>query len=661
MRRWFIALGALALFTPSPATAQAEATEAPATETDGTNEDDEPIFGATAEVERPMPSGTSDDPTASATRIDLAERRELVVAERFSELLREAPGAQPRRTGGLGTSSGLSLRGSDLDQVSVTIDGAPLGAPGEAVDLSLLPPAMFDAADVYRGGAPLSLGGGAIGGTLNLVPTARRGLSARLGIGSFGTLRGAATAGVSTRRLSLHAAVGATTTSGDFPYLDDGGTRFITSDDRERKRRNANVDAGYLLITTRAELPRVDLAANVFAVGQTGGFAAAASLEPLSTRRRHAELRVGTTVNTRGEGARYGLDTQVSLTQHRLTDLFAEIGVPRATQDRRVGTFVRLRGEHPLSDSLSLHAAASYRLDHLIPEDALARVPNVRSTRHHISAGTELAFRTSRQQLRLTLRGGLVRGTLGELRDERSGAESRTLQFTPNARLSYAVRIRDGLALTASVNAASRPPSMLELFGDRGYVLGDTRLRPERGLAGDLGLSGRGRRGPLQGSFEVHAFARAAFDRVQFVRNAQFQISPRNIDRARFLGVTASVVGELGPFRLLTTLSWLDARDREGRQLPLLRAFTLTSRASVRTGPVSFFAAITATGRSYGDPANLVALPAQQVVDVGVAFRRDRVLLQAVMRDALDARPFDLVGFPLPGRRFSLDLTIRSH
>ncbi len=655
-------LATLSLFsclTPATSFAQTAATRASADA--NTVDDDEPIFGATAEVERPIPSGSEEDPTASATRIDLAERRELIAAERFAELLREAPGAQPRRTGALGTSSGLSLRGSDLDQVNVTIDGVPLGAPGESVDLSLLPPSLFDAADVYRGGAPLSLGGGAMGGTLNLVPTARRGLSARLGVGSFGTLRGHATAGARTDRLSLNAAAGATTTAGDFSYVDDGGTRFIESDDRERKRRNANVDLGYLLIATRAALPRVDLRANVFAVGQTGGFAAAAALEPLATRRRHAELRSSASVDTRGRGARYGVDTQVSLHQRGVTDLYGEIGVPRATRDRRVGAFARLRGVHPLNGRLSLHASASYQLDHLVPEDALARIANVPSTRHHANAGAELTFRAPGHELRLMLRAGLVRGRLSELRDERAGEEIRTVQFTPNARLSYAARLRDNLALTGTLSAASRPPSMLELFGDRGYVLGDARLRPERGLSGDLGLSGRGRLGPLRGRFELHAFARGAFDRVQFVRNAQFQLSPRNVDRARFFGVSASVDGRLGPLHVVSTFSWLDARDQQGRRLPLLRAFSWFARASVRTGPLRFFASVTATGQSFGDPANLVELPAQHVVDLGVALDRGALLLQASVRDVADARPFDLIGFPLPGRRFSLDLTIRSH
>ena len=61
------------------------------------------------------------------------------------------------------------------------------------------------------------------------------------------------------------------------------------------------------------------------------------------------------------------------------------------------------------------------------------------------------------------------------------------------------------------------------------------------------------------------------------------------------------------------------------------------------------------------DPANLVPFPGRTTWGGGVrAYLFDRALSVALSaRDLADARGFDLLGFPLPGRRYAAALSYR--
>ena len=55
------------------------------------------------------------------------------------------------------------------------------------------------------------------------------------------------------------------------------------------------------------------------------------------------------------------------------------------------------------------------------------------------------------------------------------------------------------------------------------------------------------------------------------------------------------------------------------------------------------------------DPAGLIVLPASTTLDLGATLRFGReheLSLRAALDDVFDARHFDFIGYPIPGRSF---------
>ena len=108
---------------------------------------DVPLPGAPPPPESPVQR----DPTGLVTVIDVAGR--TTEATTVGALVGEAPGITVQQSGGLGQSESLTLRGAASTGVLVLLDGIPINGVGGIADLSLVPLASVDRAEVLRGGA----------------------------------------------------------------------------------------------------------------------------------------------------------------------------------------------------------------------------------------------------------------------------------------------------------------------------------------------------------------------------------------------------------------------------------------------------------------------------------------------------------------------------
>jgi iron complex outermembrane receptor protein len=275
----------------------------------------------------------------------------------------------------------------------------------------------------------------------------------------------------------------------------------------------------------------------------------------------------------------------------------------------------------------------------------------------------------------------------GELDD--AGRDRTDLGASP--RLATKIRIVEGLELRGSVGRYFRFPNLVELFGDRGYLVGNEGLRPELGTKIDGGLLlDLEQIGPRELSIfaQVAGFVTWSHDLIQWVRTGPV-VRPLNVEGARVRGLEASLgLRALGrDLGLDLSYTLLDSRnagpeaEQLGQPLPGRPRHGLLARPSaghrfqprpqngahaVGLEPRVFYELEWIAG-SFLDLSGRVELPPRWLHAAGVSLRiADRVrvsvegrnlanLRQALVRpDRGPPTPYpvavsDYIGFPLPG------------
>jgi vitamin B12 transporter len=627
---------------------------------------DEPLFGAVAEVELPPAARHSSDPSVAGTSVDVGRATEIAT------VLAGVPGARPFVTGPVGSYLGLSLRGAELGHTTVVVDDLPLAGPDTgAFDFSLIPLGAIERIEVFRGGAPAWLGDGSIGGVVRFVsarPTTRRWTATgAIGAGSFGLWSARGSLGASSARLSSVTAIGLRSSRGDHPYLDDGGTRLRTDDDVERRRSNARTLDAELFGSFGARLGRGELRLLYLGVSRHQGEPGPAAAPARRAMRRRHRGFVGVTwerVHTRG---RLQLALGGGYDRNRFFDPWAEIGTGRFdSDDRTMGGFARVASEWSVAPRLDLTTVLNVRYDANRPHDAWIDAPQNRARRITSTATLEARahgrLRRARAELRPSVRllhthASSTTVVLGAASDDRRSS------WIPTGRVGAVVAPRAWLSIVGSYARGARLPTFLELFGDRGLLLASPSLSPERSQSVDFGLQLRGRRGVAAGSFEARAFVLTLRELIRYRRTAQYTAVAENVERGRSHGVEIGGDLELGR-HLRWSGAWTELRTSTegGRELPLRPRRLAQVRGEVRLGShgrvedLALDATLSMIGDAFADPANLVRLRSRAWVDVGVRFglRRPALTVVIALRDMLDRRGTDLLGYPVPGRRVEL-------
>ena len=134
---------------------------------------------------RDEPAGATSKTTYVITKADIVRRGFTTVAAALENI----PGVAITRTGPVGSSASVTIRGTGSNQTLVLLDGRPLaGAQLGALDLGALPTAGVERIEVVEGGGATLYGTGAIGGVINIVTSARnrRDTIATLSTATFG-------------------------------------------------------------------------------------------------------------------------------------------------------------------------------------------------------------------------------------------------------------------------------------------------------------------------------------------------------------------------------------------------------------------------------------------------------------------------------------------
>jgi iron complex outermembrane receptor protein len=601
--------------------------------------------------------------------------RELTDA---ASLIEPLPGVHVRRFGADDAFTTLSIRGSSSNEVAIVLAGVPLtGGADPTLDLAALPLWPGAVARVHRSFAPASLGPGSLGGTLVLDPpraTAPESTDVWAAAGSFGEAR-----------LRV----------GDVRALDGGG-RVATAVSASR------ADDDFTYLDPTASSPGHD----VYAQRENAGHAAVNGLVSWALPVRWTEASPGAlTVTTMVQGRRQQLPGTV-LGPTPVARLNSDRELASAELSGALGTGAWSARAWGRREGLELHdAAASPALGPTLADQTILGTGGSLGWRGRPAQGADLELRVDGSGERFApgvVEGapsppGATRGSAGAALDADwravdaltlaasgrvdgwSGVATdgtQTGQVRPTGHLGAEAALAP-VILAAHAGTTSRPPSFIELYGDRGAFTGDPTLRPESAWTVDAGARTSRRVGPVRLALEVAGFGTWAQDLIAFVPTGATGAKATNIGRARLAGVEVDARAAVGPLELRASYTGLATEDDAActavtggctrPPLPGRPANDLVGDAMARVGPAVVRVGVDAVSGMVADTSGSIGVPPRVLGSTGLRVDVARGLRVALdVRNVFDVRTGTYAGalgpvrepigdyyeYPLPGRSF---------
>jgi len=578
----------------------------------------------------------------------------------LQDVLRRSSSIQVRSVGGRASASTLGIRGSTAKQVKVFVDGMPLDqGSSQAVDLSTLDLEAFEEVEVYKSHAPARFGVGAIGGVVNLIPksSAAPMRSLRLGVGSFDFREGQwdQVFGANTiHRIQLHHQE----EEGDFDYTDDNLTPDLALDDVERTRINNDFRSTHLRWGgTQVIDSQSDLSWQLGGFQRDKGLAGPAKFQ--SPDVRYGEDQLGLRLDYRRPGwvqdstvvASYGYGIELD----HYFDPRSQLGLgaqdnryEHASHDLNLVKEVQLtRASHGLRVHL--------RQEGFISEERLVGRRQDDMTRQQVELGWDGSF--------FLLDGGL------ELRPSLSGLTSRDdfqNQQDHENQASWSLTglkpLGKGFAMRAGTSRGVRVPGFSELFGDRGTVMGNPALVPERSMNYDLGLTWEGKL--LQEGGEIVSewvvFRSDRTHLIQMVFDSRGIGRPENLEEGKVEGLEWSLSAALPwGLRLGHNLTLQKARQKNplvggGKDLKIPGIFeeVVSPWLEWNRGPWKLRYDIFLASEKAYDIANNITAADQEEHGFALEYSKASWRVSGGITNLTDETLEDYNNWPRPGRAF---------
>ena len=675
------------------------------------------IWAGSARAEEPLPVASDDGENEVITVVGKAVGKtpdsqagfttkistEELAGETTSvaEVLGRSVGVNVRSLGGLGGFSSISVRGAAPSHTAIYIDGVPVSKLGTAShDLGAFELQSFSEIEVFRGAVPMRLGGAAMGGAVEFRSMQDLGGKVRIssGLGSFGATHLIAQTGAERGRWAYVASLGHRGATGDYRYFNDNGTLLRKDDDRFELRQNNGFDMVHAHARLRHQGEKTQIEAGSRTTVKVQGVPGLGSVQSQSSSLESASQLADAGIRYRNGGLRLAGKSYVFVDQQEYRDVMGEVGLGnqhnryRTTSSGVMGTLESLLSPaHLLKASLELGYERFASHDFMDSSVAPARA--WRGTAG-VAVADEIIVGSS---LKLTpiLRFDAQRTSAGLDWDPIIAGDSGTARtdsfLSPRVTASYSL---GDMEFKASAGRYFRAPTSTELFGDRGFIVGNPELLAETGLSGDLGFVQLWQDAPwpardlyVQGAL----FVSRQSDAIVMLPTSGGAALAQNLGDAEIRGVEASMHAEFagglslsGNYTRIASEQRNSLQSYEGKNLPLRPRHQIYTRVGYEPGyfsRASIFADLAYTSGNFLDAANRNQVPRRVLLGAGLKMKLSQRFLAGVSLKnllnrhveniALDPPPrpdlasvpravSDFMGYPLPGRSiyFTLNATI---
>lgn len=591
----------------------------------------------------------------------------------LASVIQKEAGIQIRRSGGVGSFSTVSIRGSTNEQVLVFIDGVLLNeAAGGGVNLSNISLSDVESIEVFRGSTPIQFGTSSIGGVVNIrTRRSRKGdkdlnLSTTLGRGSFGTSQAAVFLNQKRGKGDYLISADYLGSQGDFWYENTKNTKD-SSDNHSWESRNNNsfsqynllLKAGYRFTNTNRiyfsneyfkknqELPYWNNSPNVDTKLTTirnifiGKFIA----DNIGTSGINSASRFQYSWKSELYDDRYdriGLGAQLyeynteGYSFNQLFELPFQNSFVTGVLDLKHETFEARDKLNDRTFRPSKRTVGSVAVEDNIMffDESLSLIPCVRY--HHIVDRLQNS-------------------------DYSEGTDDESSYFTPQFGIIW--NVTSGFRLKGNMGKYVREPSFLELFGDRGFFYGNADLVAEKGVNTDMGFEFK--RYGAENAFIRNVRVGLVFfnseieNLIAFIYDARGIGKALNLSNAEIRGIETDLSFDfLEWFSFSANYTRQDAISRSSiqyannKRLPGRYETAFNGRLEAEIGRWKCFYEILYEDGMYYDEAELLKAPTKNTHNTGFSFSAGQFTATLEVRNLTNDEYEDFHGYPRPGTAY---------
>ncbi len=596
--------------------------------------------------------------------------------EDLGEVIEKEAGIQIRQAGGTGSFSTVSIRGSSTEQVLIFIDGILLNeAAGGGVDLSNISLSDVESIEIFRGFTPLQFGTSSIGGAVN-IKTRRSGnkkkvLSASAGYGSFNTSQAAFFFSHKPGSFDYLVSADFLGSDNDFRFNNNNGTIDDKHGDDRREKRNNSQFMRYNILTKAgydfSPDTRFSISNQFF--GKHQGLPNWNNNENVKTQlTTFREILTGKFIRNKICGSKVNIASRLgySWKKEKYDDRTSSIGLGEqlmeyTTDDIGFNQVIEIYPGNNFITAVADLKYETYDVKNLLSDETYRP-----SWRTKISGAIEDNISLFKNSLSV-IPGIRYHRIIDSLESDRFSDKRKENRGYTTPVLGIIWNAAGWIRFKANAGQYVREPSFLELFGDRGFFVGNSSLKAEEGLNMDAGFEFSFT--PPENIFLQRIRAGFIFfmsdieNLITFIYDARGVGKAMNISHAKIRGIESSLCFDFlkyfslaGNHTIQKAVNHGEIKSNDGKRLPGRYRYSFNARLEAANRHVKIFYEAHYEDGIYYDDANILRSVPKKEHNAGLVVLWDKFTITIESKNLTNDEVQDFNGYPKPGRSFYCSL-----
>lgn len=587
----------------------------------------------------------------------------------LSQVLKHIPGIRINESGGIGQFASAYIRGSTNQQIKIYKNGIPIPENRYGiVDLSKISLSNIESIEIYKGFAPSNLGSSNMGAAINLITNknSKENTSegtATITYGSFDSLLLNANLNKTSFSDQINLNIDFTKSENNYPFRNDHGTPYNDSDDtNDHKTNNAfqslNIQNEYFTTNDQYEF-RVSLDGKI-GFQELGGPKNVITEE---SKNNFSEFSFSTFLKKYWSNSLWWQTTFFSSVNNNiLSDPLGEIGF---SPDKVKNVLYSAGFKNLLHWDITNDFYSAFTIER--KQELNKKTDQISNQisywkRGYYQASIEpgICIWEKRFEIKTNVTFTYIEDNVFKFSESRMDKAISFFDFQFSAKY-----ISDSNHLwKTSFGKVNRGPSLFELFGDTGLIVGNQNLKNESTSFGEISWE-KSIDSPhlnLNTLFSLTGFIKKSNDLISYQQISSGIARPFNIDETLISGIETEILLKQPFVDLLLQYTFTNAQNKsndtfvEDKHLPGIPRHNFSSEITGKFKKIKMFYRFQYSSKEYFDEINLIYENDRVLHDVGISFEFNKWRFDFEIKNLENKQYEDFVNYPLPGRSFWLKI-----